>query len=87
MIKLKDILLADGSLPTTIKDILSVKPMELSKDAPEDVKDFWGHHHDHPGTADGVAEPDTYDFDDDTDSDPGLQLDDTDDEEGGYEPV
>ena len=87
MIKLKDILLVDGSLPTTIKDILSVKPMKLSKHAPEDVKDFWGHHHKHPGTADGVAEPDTYDFDDDLESDPGWQYDDKDEEESGYEPI
>jgi len=86
MIKLKDILLADGSLPTTIKDILSVKPMELSKDAPEDVKDFWAHHKLDSVTAE-AAEPDTYDFDDDMDTDPGSQHDDPDEEEGGYEPV
>ena len=77
----------EGSLPVKLKDILAVKKMELSKDAPESVKDFWGHHHEHPGTADGVAEPDTYDFDDDMQSDPGLQFDDPDEEESGYEPV
>jgi len=77
----------EGSLPIKLKDVLNVKKMKLSKDAPEAVKDFWGHHHEHPGTADGPAEPDTYDFDDDMQSDPGLQFDDSDDEEGGYEPV
>ena len=77
----------EGSLPIKLKDILNVKKMKLSKDAPEAVKDFWGHHHEHPGTADGPAEPDTYDFDDDMQSDPGLQFDDSDDEEEGYEPV
>jgi len=86
MIKLKDILLADGSLPTTIKDILSTPQMELKKDTPEAVKDFWAHHKLDSVTAE-PAEPDTYDFDDDMDTDPGSQLDDTDDEEGGYEPV
>jgi hypothetical protein len=34
-----------------------------------------------------MAEPDTYDFDDDLQSDPGLQPDDPDDEETGYEPI
>jgi hypothetical protein len=34
-----------------------------------------------------MAEPDTYDFDDDPESDPGLQPDDPDEEETGYEPV
>jgi len=77
----------EGSLPIKLKDILAVKKMELSKDAPESVKDFWGHHHEHPGTADGIAEPDTYDFDDDMQSDPGLQFDDPDEEEEGYEPI
>ncbi len=86
MIKLKDILLVDGSLPTTIKDILSVKPMKLSKHAPEAVKDFWGHHQQDGVTA-SPAEPDKYDFDDDLEYDPGWQYDDKDEEESGYEPI
>ena len=76
----------EGSLPIKLKDVLAVKKMELSKDAPESVKDFWMHHH-YDGTTAGPAEPDTYDFDDDMQSDPGWQLDDPDEEEGGYEPV
>ena len=86
MIKLKDILLADGSLPTTVKGLKKIKPMKLPKDTPEDVKDFWGHHQ-LDGVTAGPAEPDTYDFDDDMDSDPGWQHDDPDEEESGYEPV
>ena len=76
----------EGSLPIKLKDILNVKKMKLRKDAPESVKDFWMHHH-YDGTTAGPAEPDTYDFDDDMQSDPGWQLDDPDEEEGGYEPV
>tara|TARA_R110000796_G_scaffold31357_4_gene83269 strand:- start:27 stop:299 length:273 start_codon:yes stop_codon:yes gene_type:complete len=90
MIKLKDILQelkAEGSLPITVDAMRRVKNVTVSDDEPEDVKDFWAHHHVHPGTADGMAEPDTYDFDDDLQSDPGLQPDDPDDEETGYEPI
>ena len=90
MIKLTDILnqlKAEGSLPITVDAMRRVKNVDVSDDEPEDVKDFWGHHHLHPGTTDGMAEPDTYDTDDDTDSDPGIQLDDPDEEESGYEPV
>ena len=90
MIKLADILQelkAEGSLPITVDAMRRVKNVTISDDEPEDVKDFWGHHHEHPGTTDGMAEPDTYDTDDDTESDPGLQHDDPDEEETGYEPV
>ncbi len=90
MIKLTDILQelkAEGSLPITVDAMRRVKNVTISDQEPEDVKDFWRHHHLHPGTADGMAEPDTYDTDDDTDSDPGLQYDDPDEEETGYEPV
>ena len=90
MIKLKDILQelkSEGSLPITVAAIRRVKNITISDDEPEDVKDFWGHHHIHPGIAAGMAEPDTYDTDDDTESDPGIQYDDPDEEESGYEPV
>jgi|TARA_R110000796_G_scaffold41881_3_gene103842 hypothetical protein len=90
MIKLKDILQelkSEGSLPITVAAIRRVKNVTINDDEPEDVKDFWGHHHIHPGIAAGMAEPDTYDTDDDTESDPGIQYDDPDEEESGYEPV
>jgi hypothetical protein len=90
MIRLQDILKqlhAEGSLPITVDAMRLVKPVDVSDDEPEDVRDFWGHHHKHPGTTDSMAEPDTYDFDDDTESDPGLQYDDPNDEQAGYEPV
>ena len=91
MIKLADILKQlknEASLPVTARDVRRVKSVTISDTEPEDVQDFWMHHHEHPGTADGPAEPDTYDFDDDTESDPGLQFDDQDDDDGaGYEPV
>jgi|TARA_R110001606_G_scaffold376843_1_gene535649 hypothetical protein len=90
MIKLKDILQelkSEGSLPITVAAIRRVKNVTISDNEPEDVKDFWGHHHIHPGIAAGMAEPDTYDTDDDTESDPGIQYDDPDEEESGYEPV
>ena len=77
----------ESSLPIKLKDIQKVKNIELAPDATEVEKDMWNHHHIHPGTADSMAEPDTYDFDDDTESDPGIQYNDPDDEEGGYEPV
>ena len=90
MIKLTDILQelkAEGSLPITVDAMRRVKNVTISDEEPEDVKDMWQHHHLHPGTADGMAEPDTYDTDDDTESDPGLQYDDANEEETGYEPV
>ena len=90
MIRLADILnqlKAEGSLPITVDAMRRVNNITISDDEPEDVKDFWQHHHLHPGTADGMAEPDTYDTDDDTESDPGLQPNDPDEEETGYEPV
>jgi len=77
----------EGSLPVKLKDILKVKNVEVSEDEPESVKNMWQHHHKHPGTADGPSEPDTYDTDDDMQSDPGLQSNDPDEEEKGYEPV
>lgn len=77
----------ESSLPVKLKDIQKVKNITLAPDATEVEKDMWNHHHVHPGTADSMAEPDTYDFDDDTESDPGIQYDDKNDEIGGYEPI
>ena len=91
MIKLADIvqkLKNEGSLPVTVDKVSQLKSVTISDNEPEDVQDFWLHHHTHPGTTDSPAEPDTYDWDDDTESDPGLQYDDQDDDRGsGYEPV
>jgi len=79
---------AEGSLPITAKQISRMGSVDVADSEPEDVRNFWSHHHEHPGTADGPAEPDTWDFDDDTESDPGLQHDDRDNDGGtGYEPV
>ena len=90
MIRLQDILNqlhAEGSLPITAKQISRMGSVDVADSEPEDVRNFWAHHHNHPGTTDSMAEPDTYDFDDDTESDPGLQYDDPNDEQAGYEPV
>jgi len=90
MIRLADILIelkAEGSLPITVDAMRYVKNVTISDDEPEDVKDFWGHHLISTDVSANMAEPDTYDFDDDLQSDPGLQPDDPDDEETGYEPV
>ena len=91
MIKLADILKQlknEGSLPVTARAMHRVKSVTVADTEPEDIRNMWAHHHKHPGTADGPAEPDTYDFDDDVESDPGLQFDDDNDDDGaGYEPV
>ena len=76
----------EGSLPIKLKNMLAVKKIKVSKDEPESVKDFWMHHH-YDGITAGPSEPDTYDFDDDMQSDPGWQLNDPDEEETGYEPI
>ncbi len=58
--------------------------MKVSTDKEID-KDFWDHH---KGYNDGpISEPDTYDWDDDTNSDGGPISKEKDDEKTGWEPV